>query len=139
MMVVDASVAVKWVIPEDDSPHAWRIQEKYQDEQLDIVAPYLVISEVANVLWKRVRRGDLSVEMARRACAQFLRDCPVLLDSHAVSSAALGLALAHHRPFYDCLYLAWALDQRCDLVTADEKFFHALGPTFSQIRLLKTL
>lgn len=136
---MDASVAVKWLIPEDDSPHAWRIQEKYQDEQLDIVAPYLVISEVANVLWKRARRGDLSGEAARRACAQFLLDSPVLLDSNTVSNAALGLALAHHRPFYDCLYLALALDQRCDLVTADEKFFHALGATFPQIRLLKTL
>jgi predicted nucleic acid-binding protein len=139
MLVVDASVAVKWLIPEDDSPHAWRIQEKYQDEQLDIVAPYLVISEVANVLWKRARRGDLSVEAARRAYAQFLRDSPVLLDSNIVSNAALGLALAHHRPFYDCLYLALALDQRCDLVTADERFFHALGSTFPQIRLLKKL
>src|SRR5690348_502692 len=127
MVVVDASVAVKWILPEDDTPRALRIQERYQDEQLDAVAPYLVVSEVANVLWKRARRGDLSVAAARRAFEQFLRDAPILLDSDAVSNAALGLALAHHRTFYDCLYLAWALEQRCDLVTADEKFFHALG------------
>lgn len=139
MIVVDASVGVKWILPEDDTPRALRIQEQYQDEQLDAVAPYLIVSEVANVLWKRERRGDLSVSVARRAFEQFLRDAPILLDSDAVSNAALGLAMAHRRPFYDCLYLAWALEQRCELITADEKFFHALGPIFPQIRLLKTL
>lgn len=138
-LVVDASVAVKWILPEDDTPRALRIQEEYQDERLDVVAPYLVVSEVANVLWKRERRGDLSAAQARRSFMQFLHDSPILLDSSSVSSSALGLALAHHRPFYDCLYLAWALEQRCDLITADERFFHALNPTFPQIRLLKTL
>jgi len=137
-IVVDASVAVKWILPENDTPRALGIQEKYQDEQIDLVAPYLVVSEVANVLWKRERRGDLSSAEAQRAFVQFLRDSPILLDSNSVSNAALGLALAHHRPFYDCLYLAWAIEQRCDLVTADERFFHALGPIFSQIRMLKT-
>jgi predicted nucleic acid-binding protein len=114
-------------------------QEKYQDEQLDIIAPYLLVSEVGSVLWKRQRRGDLSVAAAHRAFLQFLHDSPTLLESDAVSNAALGLALAHRRPFYDCLYLAWALDQRCDLVTADEKFFIALRHIFPQIRLLRTL
>lgn len=75
-VVVDASVAVKWVLPEDDTERALRLQEKYQDEQLDVLAPYLVVSEVANVLWKRERRGDLSVAAAQRAFAQFLHDSP---------------------------------------------------------------
>lgn len=137
-LVVDASVALKWILPEEDAPHALRIQESYQDEKIDLIAPYLVVAEVANVLWKRERRGDFDAAVAQRLFRQFLQDAPILLDSPTVSAAALGLALAHGRPFYDCLYLAWALEQRCDLVTADERLFHSLGTAFPLIRLLKT-
>jgi predicted nucleic acid-binding protein len=95
------------------------------------------VAEVANVLWKRERRGDLNRAAAVRCFFQFLHDSPILLDSPVVNSAALHLALAHGRPFYDCLYLALALEQRCDLVTADERFFNALAAAFSCMRLLR--
>jgi predicted nucleic acid-binding protein len=45
--------------------------------------------------------------------------------------------VAHARPVSDCLYLAWALEQRCDLVTADAKFFSALRPAFPCLKLLE--
>jgi predicted nucleic acid-binding protein len=137
-LVVDASVAIKWILPESDTERALRVQESFQNDEIDLIAPFLVVSEVANVLWKRQRRGDFDAGVARRCFVQFLRDCPVLVDSAAVSNAALALAAAHDRPFYDCLYLAWALEQRCDLITADERFFNALATTYSNIRLLKT-
>jgi len=137
-LIVDASVVVKWILPEEGHEEAIRIQQRYQDEEIDVFAPYLLASEVANVLWKRARRGDLSAHAAERCFQQFLNDSPVLLDSAAVSASALSLSLAHGHPVYDCLYLAWALDQRCDLITADEKFFHALRTAFPCIQLLRT-
>jgi len=137
-LVVDASVVVKWVLPEEGHPEAVRIQEMYQDEEVDLIAPYLVIAEVANVLWKRERRGDLTSYSAQVCFQELIRNCPLLMDSAAVSAAALALALAHNRPFYDCLYLAWALEQGCDLITADERFLHAMALAFPCIRLLKT-
>ena len=137
-LVVDASVAVKWILPEDGHKEAIRIQDKYQDEKVDLISPYLVVAEVANVLWKRERRGDLTAVAAQRCFQQFMRDSPILLDSAAVSASALGLGLAHGWPVYDCLYLALALEQHCDLVTADERLFHALSMSFPCIRLLKT-
>src|SRR5579883_657317 len=138
-LVVDASVAVKWILPEEDTERALRLQESYQDEEIDLISPYLVVSEVANVVWKRQRRGDFSAAVAQRVFLQFLQDSPMVLDATAVSNAALGLAVAHGRPFYNCLYLAWALEERCDLITADERFFNALGATFPNIRLLRAL
>jgi predicted nucleic acid-binding protein len=135
-LVVDASVALKWILPEEGHQEARRILESYQDEQLDLVAPHLLVSEVGNVLWKRVRRGDLDPPQAQRCFEELLRNCPILLDSAAVHRSAVQLAIAHGQTVYDCLYLAWALEQRCDLVTADAKFSRALGPAFPCIRLL---
>jgi predicted nucleic acid-binding protein len=137
-LVVDASVVVKWLLPEDGHAEAVRIQERFQDEEIDLIAPYLVIAEVANVLWKRERRGDLDSRAARRCFQELLRNCPILMDSAPVSAAALALALAHNRSVYDCLYLAWALEQRCDLVTADERFLNVVGAAFPCVRFLKT-
>jgi predicted nucleic acid-binding protein len=137
-LVVDASVAVKWILPEEGHEKALRLQEEYQDERIDLIAPYLIVAEVANVLWKRERSGDLNAAAARRCLRQFLQDAPILLDSTTVSNSALGLAMAHQRPVYDCLYLALALEQHCELVTADEKFFNALSTVFPHVRLLGT-
>jgi predicted nucleic acid-binding protein len=136
-LVVDASVATKWVLPEQGHGLAVRIRDSYQDEKLDLVAPHLLIAEVGNVLWKRVRRGELTRGAAERCFLQLLRDSPVLLDSPAVNFSAFKLAVAHTRPVSECLYLAWALEQRCDLVTADVKFFNALRPAFPCLKLLE--
>lgn len=134
--VVDASVAVKWLLPEDGREHALRLQDLYQEEKIDLIAPSLLAVEVANVLWKRARRGDLSPETALRCYEGFLVDAPILLDSPSLEASALGLALAHCHPVYDCLYLALALERRCDLITADERFFRAMRVSLPCIRLL---
>ena len=137
-LVVDASVALKWLLPERDQTPALHIQERYQDEERDVVAPHLLIAEVGNVLWKRVRRGNLTAAAARRCFEQLLLNSPILLDSPAVTTSALLLAMAHNHPVYDCLSLAWALEQRCDLVTADEEFFQVMSAAFPCLKLLKS-
>ena len=135
--VVDASVAAKWVLPEEDQSRALQLEERYQDEEIDLMAPSLLIAEVGNVLWKRVRRRELPLPAASRCFQQLLKDSPILLDSVDVSLSALHLAIAHDQTVYDCLYLAWALEQRCDLITADEHFFRAMRPAFPCVHLLK--
>jgi hypothetical protein len=73
-----------WVIL---SEHKWvtsrerrgiRIQDRFQDERVDLISPCLVVAEVANVLWKRERRSDLTAAAAQRCFQQFLRDSPIL-------------------------------------------------------------
>ncbi len=135
-LVVDASVALKWFLREEGHEAAVEVLERYQDEKLNLIAPYLLISEVSNVLSKRVRRGELTGGQATRCFELLLLNSPVLLDSSPVSRAALELAIAHHHSVYDCLYLALALAERCDLLTADGKFFQAMRHPFPSVKLL---
>ena len=136
-LVIDASVVVKWLVPETDDKFALRLQDQFRDGELKLLAPPLLLLEVGNALWKRVRRGELSSEAAELCFDQLIIDAPELLEKTEVTISALHLALAHKRPIYDCLYLALALDRRCDLITADERFFAAMSPAYSCVRWLR--
>ena len=137
-IVVDASVVIKWLIPEDDQPKALKIRDLYQEARLNVIAPGLLTAEIGNVLWKRVRSGLLGSAHADKALFRFQQDTPVLRDSQVINATALRLAVLHNRTFYDSLYLAVAIHHHCDLVTADEKFVGAMEPAFPAVRLLKS-
>lgn len=134
--VVDASIAVKWVLPEHDSDAATALQRH------ELLAPSHWIIEAANALWARGRRGDLTPsEVARRVAA--LERTPVIsLDARRHLAAAVGLANEIVHPIYDCLYLAVARSEGTLLVTADRKLALAAtkSPSLSGlVRLLGNL
>lgn len=117
--VVDASVAVKWVVPENGSDRARSLA------QAKLEAPDLLIVECANILWKKVRLGHLTRREATD-CLRLLLDMPVaVVASRELLDSALRLSLELDHPVYDCLYLALALQRRFPLVTADEKLAKA--------------
>ena len=121
MLVVDASVAVKWFVPEAGSAEAERLAA---EETLH--APSLLRVEVGNAFRTLAARGSLSEPDAAEAMALLLA-APVALHepSDGLMAAALDLALLLGHPIYDCLYLALALDLGGPLVTADARFHRA--------------
>jgi predicted nucleic acid-binding protein len=91
--------------------------------------PDFFFAELANVLWKRVRRGEDTVDNARQTLAD-LNTIPLeMYLSQPLMLPALNIALETNRAVYDCLYLALAITQKCQMVTADEKFYNALRNT----------
>lgn len=131
--VVDASIAVKWVLPEHDSDAATALQWH------ELLAPSHWIIEAANALWSRGRRGDLTpAEVARRVAA--LERTPVIsLDARSHLAAAVGLANEMAHPIYDCLYLAIARSEGTPLVTADRKLALAATKSPSLVGLVRLL
>ena len=136
MLVVDASVAVKWVVREPDSDAAAALRR----EQL--IAPVLWLAEAANVLWRRVRIGDITADEARARLSE-LTEAPVAsfpMEPHLDRALQLASELAH--PIYDCLYLALALHHDTHVITADARFAAAVAshPELAgRVRLLGSL
>jgi predicted nucleic acid-binding protein len=119
-LVVDASVAIKWVYAEDESDLATALLIH------ELCAPDLLTSECANILWKMAVRGDLDIDAAiRRAVA--LQDLTVTLEPmQSLLPAAVEMAIRLGHPAYDCFYLALASSGGCPLATADMKLVRKL-------------
>jgi predicted nucleic acid-binding protein len=121
-LVIDASVALKWLIPEEgsDRAHALLAQDQF-------VAPDLLWAECANVLWQRVRRTSLSQADAMAALDAIGAVPIATVPTADVAARALQLAIELDHPVYDCLYLAVALREQCVLITADQGFAGRAG------------
>ena len=122
-IVIDSSVLIKWLAPEDDSEAALRFVEPVWEGH----APDFLLTEVANVAWKKVRRGELdSNARAERFLEEASRTDLAFHPSEPLLAPALRIALATGRTVYDSLYLALADQLGTYLVTADRKLFTAL-------------
>jgi predicted nucleic acid-binding protein len=115
-MIIDASVAFKWLVEESDSALAiaWI-------ERVELTAPTLIHAEVANALRKRVARGeivggsDMTQQLERLAqLIDTIEDTPFV-------ARALEIAIELDHPVYDCVYLALAEAKEAELLTADRK------------------
>jgi predicted nucleic acid-binding protein len=120
-LVIDASIAVKWVVEEDGTAEALVLRQKAK-----LIAPELLIAECANILWKKVQRGELLKDEALLA-ARLLQGAEIeLLPTRFLFEAATRMSIEIDHPAYDCLYLALALEKKCQFVTADERLLRKL-------------
>jgi len=117
--VIDASVAIKWFVPEPLSNEA----ERLLDGGDVLFAPDFLLIEFGNIVWKKVRLGELGRADGEAALAT-LRAGPVgLIDTGPLVERALHLAHEIDHPLYDCLYLATAEAVAATVATADRRFF----------------
>ena len=125
VFIVDASTGIKWFVPEVHQADAQRLQ----NATFQLHIPTLFDVEIGNILWKKIRRGELTRAEADAVVAQL----PALpLSRHAEAPLlpkAFDLAVQLQRTVYDCLYLALAVQLNGRMVTADQKLHNALSAT----------
>jgi predicted nucleic acid-binding protein len=120
--VVDASVAVKWFVPEINSEKAARLL----DGSYELIAPDLLLPEFGNILWKKVQLGEITTETSRKIIHDFQSVMLQTYPSKLLLEAAVDMANSLAQTVDDCFYLALAFTEQCQLVTADRKFYNAL-------------
>lgn len=123
-VVVDASVAAKWFLPEPEAAAALRLL----DGRRRLVAPDLIRTEVGNIIWKLCTRKLLAADEAAEMLDHFLAMPLGIHDSALLLPAALEIAVATRRTVYDSLYLALAIELGATVVTADRRWANALSP-----------
>ena len=125
-IVVDASVAIKWLIPEIHKEKA----SSLLNNAFELTAPDLLFAEIGNVLWKKVQRAELSNDEGRDLLADFTKIPLRLYRSQFLLDEAWTISAHFKRSFYDSLYLALARTHERRMVTADLKLYNALkhGP-----------
>lgn len=120
LLVVDASVALKWFFEEEDT---WRA-EQLAASDIVLIAPKLIRTEIANALWKKRRIGAVDLEGARYICGCLPDFFSELSDEEPLLSHALALSFSLSHPIYDCLYLSLAYERKCPLLTADRRLLN---------------
>ncbi|MEX2373787.1 MAG: type II toxin-antitoxin system VapC family toxin, partial [Dehalococcoidia bacterium] len=111
---------MKWVLPEPGRAAAMRLRSGAARGNVELLAPDVVVAEVANAIWQRSHlRGEFSHEEARDALSTLLDAMPPVDPSAPLIPQALELAFAHRQAVYDCIYVALAQRAGCPLVTAD--------------------
>jgi predicted nucleic acid-binding protein len=135
----DASVALKWVLPEPLADKARQLRIDYQNRIHELIAPDVFPVEVANALARAERRNIIAVDQAAGLLANVMRTSPVLSPYLPLLARALDVASRMRCGVYDCLYVVLAEHEGCELMTADDRLVRNLRPHFPFIVPLSSL
>lgn len=139
LVVVDASLALKWVLNEPDSDRALALLNEWNVHGVVLLAPSLLSFEVSNALYKNFRRNKLTFDQATRTIDEVLSLGIVLefSETSALGKRALELANQYSLPAaYDAHYLAMAEREDCELWTADMRFWNSVKHKISRVRTI---
>ncbi len=139
-VVVDTSIALKWVLNEEDSAVALALLTEWTKNKVKMLAPALLAYEATNTLYQNARKGKITFSTARLSLttvilAGFKFD---QLRDPFLSMRALELAEKFNLPAaYDAYYLALAEREHCPFWTADIKMWQAVKGEINWVRILQ--
>jgi predicted nucleic acid-binding protein len=134
-VVVDASLALKWVEEEPYSIEAWALLQDWRYRRLRMLAPALFAYEATNAIAKRVKRRQLTLEVAKERLAALLENGPVLQQDIAINLRAVEVMERFSLPSaYDAHYVALAEARQCECWTADERLWNTVKRQLSWVR-----
>ncbi len=136
VFVVDASVVIKWFVPEIHSDAARRLLATTHQ----YLSPDLLFPEVGNAIWKKVRRGELTAEEGQGLAADISSIAVETVSTRGLMIDAHALAITTGLTVYDAMYLALAVRLETELITADDKLGRIVAAhpmTAAHVRLIQ--
>ena len=137
--VLDASVAAYWVLRNPLQAKALKLRAEYQQNIPELIAPSHFSGEIASALTKAERQKLISVGDAQLLIQDILNTPPVLYAIDSLFYRAVEISSQTRTGFYDCLYVALAEQEKCELVTADDKLINALQGQYPFLLTLAAL
>jgi predicted nucleic acid-binding protein len=128
--VLDSSVALKWVLSEADSAKAIRLRDEYKNGIHALLAPDIFLPEIANGLASAERQGRIKAGESALLLHDIVRTAPLLHPTAPLLLRAMAVAITTRRAVYDCIYLALAEAEGCELLTADDQFARGLRASY---------
>lgn len=120
-LIVDASVAIKWGVAEPDAEEARALLARK-----GLIAPDLIVAEIANILWKKEMRGELAPGQRAISLQICIGGIDEFVAAKDLALRALELSVELRHPAYDCFYLALAEAKGDEFVTADARLLSRL-------------
>jgi predicted nucleic acid-binding protein len=137
--VLEASVALKWVLPEPLADRAQQLRDDFQKHVHELLAPDLFAVETAHALTRAERQKIIPVGHAAGFLANILSTCPLLHPYLPLLTRATDISSQLRVGVHDCVYVALAEREKCELVTADDRLVKNLQPLFAFITPLSAL
>lgn len=128
--VLDSNVALKWVLTESDSDKARQLRADFQNQVHELLAPDVFPVELAHALVRSERKGIITPAHGPIFLAGILATQPQLHPHMPLLWRAYSIASQARIGVYDCLYIALAEQEGCELLTADDRLVRSLQPQF---------
>ncbi|MDB5335523.1 MAG: putative nucleic acid-binding protein contains domain [Planctomycetaceae bacterium] len=132
--ILDASVPLKTVIPESNSSLAIKLMDDYRRGIHELIAPDIFSAEIGHALTRAERQRRISAPDGWRFWSEIMADPPEFHPHLPMMQRAFDISSSRRIGLYDCIYVALAEQEDCDLVTADEKLIKNL-PGFPIVAL----
>ena len=130
-LTVDASVVIKWFVTE---PLCGEARQLLHD-RLDLHAPDILLAEFANIIWEKVRRGEISDPQPYFDELVNLPEIVTLHPGGDFIGRAAQIAMAIDHPVYDCLYLACAEVTASVVITADQRLINQVTERLPRLEI----
>ena len=134
-VVIDASLAAMWALPEPYTDRALALAHRRAQEDTHLIAPCLMLTEVTNAIYKRVLRAEIDLPTAIAALHVVMEFGIEIHEEPGLHSKAIELAHQLNRTAtYDCHYLALAEIYDSFLWTGDERFHNTVKKPFPRVK-----
>lgn len=137
--ILDSSVAFKWVVPELHSDKALRLRTGFQAAAHEFLAPDIFPGELGHALTRAERQGRITIGEALRLWSDVMTTAPQLVASLPLTPRAIAISSQTRIGVFDCLYVALAERESCELVTADTRLLSTLQRHFPLIKDISSM
>jgi len=138
-IVLDSSVAVKWELPEADSDKAIRLRDDFTNGVHEFLSVDIFKVEAAHALTRAERQGRIRPGEAKKLLASIRTTAPQFFPFSPLLDRAIDVSSSMRIGVYDCIYVALAEREKCDLITADHRLVKNLQKKFPFIVHLSAL